>query len=54
MYAMAVPVVNDTNAIDVVTFMTVASVVRASVLHMVVAHIRSVHVHLRPLTATRW
>ena len=41
MYAIAVPVVNDTNALDTVTFMPVASVLRASVLHMVVAHVKS-------------
>ena len=37
---MAVMVVTDTNAIVVLTVMTVAGIVRTGVLHMAVAHVK--------------
>jgi ABC-type cobalamin transport system permease subunit len=45
-FAMAVTVVTDTNAIVVLTVMTVAGIVRTSVLYMAVAHVKSIHIHL--------
>ena len=45
-YAIAMPVVTDTTAIVVLAVVTVASAVRTNVLHMTVAHVKSVHVHL--------
>ena len=52
-FAMAVTVVTDTNAIVVLTVITVAGTVRTSVLHMAVAHVKSVHMHLLCRTAAQ-
>ena len=52
-FAMAVTVVADTNAIVVLTVITVAGTVRTSVLHMAVAHVKSVHMHLLCRTAAQ-
>ena len=50
---MAVTVVTDTNAIVVLTVITVAGTVRTSVLHMAVAHVKSVYMHLLCRTAAQ-
>ena len=50
---MAVMVVTDTNTIVVLTVITVADVMRASVLSMADAQVKSVHVHLHRLTAAQ-
>ena len=52
-FAMAVTVVTDTNAIAVLTVITVAGTVRTSILHMAVAHVKSVHMHLLCRTAAQ-
>jgi hypothetical protein len=50
---MAVMVVTETNTIVVLTVITIANVMRASVLYMAVAQVKSVHVHLHRLTAAQ-
>jgi hypothetical protein len=52
-FAKAMTVVTDTNAIVVLSVMTVAGIVRTSVLHMAVAHVKSVHMHLHCQTAAQ-
>ena len=52
-YPMAVMVVTETNTIVVLTVITIANVMRASVLYMAVAQVKSVHVHLHRLTAAQ-